>query len=56
MAPAAVDPNLLPTGMLNSKPAGHVVAVDQRDRRTDGQTHDRYIDSAPYTMPAASII
>jgi len=35
----------------------HVAAaVDRRDRQTDGRTLDRYVDPAPHTMQAASII
>jgi len=31
------------------------VAVDRRDRRTDGRTPDHYIDPTPHTMRVASI-
>jgi len=55
-APEAGDRYLLPAGRAAANPPATVAAVDRCDRQTDGQTLNRYIDLAPHTMRAASII
>ena len=53
--PAAVDRYLLPTRRSAANPPHTVAAVDRQERRTDGRTLDRFIDSALHTIRVVSI-
>jgi len=55
-APAAVDLYLLPAGRSAANQPPAAAAVDLWDRRTDGQTADRYMDPAPHTKRASSLV
>jgi len=50
-APAAIDRYLLPA--LTANPPAAAVAVDRRDRQTDGRTPDRYIYTLLHTLRGA---
>jgi len=52
-APAAIDRYLLPGPALTANPPAAAVAVDRRDRQTDGRTSDRYIYTLLRTLRAA---
>jgi len=51
----AINRYLLQAPALAANQPHAAAAVDRRDRQTDGQTPDRYIDPAPHTMLAVSI-